>query len=116
MKKVAAFSLIELLAVVTILGIIAAIILPRVATTSTVAEEKTCFHNRGQLNSLVEQYYMNEGIWPANNLSDIGSNVNYFPQGIPTCPVSDQAYRLDPTTHRVIGHTGGGKGATGHSP
>jgi len=116
MKRVAAFSLIELLAVVTILGIIAAIILPRVTTTTSVAEEKTCYHNRGQINSLVEQYYMNEGSWPATNLGDIGSDVNYFPQGIPTCPVSGQPYRLDPTTHRVIGHTGGGKGATGHSP
>jgi hypothetical protein len=35
---------------------------------------------------------------------------------VPTAPVSDQAYNLDPTTHRVIGHTGGGKGAGGHSP
>lgn len=116
MRRRRGFSLLELLAVVTILGIIAAIILPRVATTNTVAKENTCYHNRGQINSLVEQYYMNEGSWPANNLSDIGSNVNYFPQGIPPCPVSGAAYRLDPSTHRVLGHTGGGKGASGHSP
>jgi general secretion pathway protein G len=116
MRRTAAFSLLELLAVVTILGIIAALILPRVVSTTEVAQEKTCYHNRGEINSLVEQYYMNEGVWPANDLSDIGANTNYFPEGIPVCPVSGQAYRLDPSTHRVVGHTGGGKGATGHSP
>jgi type II secretory pathway pseudopilin PulG len=100
------------LAVVTILGIIAAVILPRVATTNTAAEEKTCYHNRGQIDSLVEQYYMNSGTWPANNLSDIGADLNYFPQGVPACPVSGQAYRLDPATHRVVGHAD----STGHTP
>jgi hypothetical protein len=62
---------------------------------------------------------MNEGVWPANDLSDIGANVNYFPEGIATCPVSGQPYRLDPAAHRVVGHTGGGggKGAGGdHAP
>jgi len=52
-----------------------------------------------------------KGAWPANDLSDIGADSNYFPDGTPTCPVSGQPYRLDPTTHRVIGHTAGD-----HSP
>jgi hypothetical protein len=28
--------------------------------------------------------------------------------GLPTCPVSGQAYRLDPVTHRVVGHASNG--------
>ena len=38
-------------------------------------------------------------------LSDIGADPNYFPDGLPTCPVSGQPYRLDPTTDRLVGHT-----------
>jgi prepilin-type N-terminal cleavage/methylation domain-containing protein len=108
----AAFSLMELLAVVVILGIIAAMVLPRVVLSTDVTKEKTCNHSRGEINITVEQYYLNTGNWPANDLSDIGADLNYFPSGIPTCPVTGQPYRLDPTTHRVVGHMG----ASDHSP
>jgi general secretion pathway protein G len=107
-----AFSLMELLAVVTILGILAAIILPRVVNSSDTAKDKTCFHNRAEINITVESYFMNTGTWPANDLSDIGADPNYFPDGLPICPVSGQPYRLDPTTHRLIGHDS----SANHSP
>src|SRR5262245_12990847 len=100
----AAFSLMELLAVVVILGIIAALIVPRLIPGTDTAKYKTCFHNRAEINITVEQYYMHTGNWPATNLSDIGVDVNYFPDGLPACPVSGQPYRLDPVTHRVVGH------------
>jgi general secretion pathway protein G len=105
-KLRAAFSLMELLAVVIILGILAALILPRVTTGTDTAKVKTCVHNRTEINITVEQYFMNTGTWPANDLSDIGADSNYFPDGLPTCPVSGAPYRIDPTTHRVIGHAG----------
>lgn len=111
-KYRAAFSLMELLAVVTILGIIAAIILPRVVLSTDKTKEATCHHSRGEINMAVEQYYIHTGNWPANDLSDIAADLNYFPSGIPACPVSGQPYRLDPTTHRVVGHAG----ASDHTP
>jgi prepilin-type N-terminal cleavage/methylation domain-containing protein len=102
----AAFSLMELLAVVVILGILAALILPRVSTGTDTAKIKTCVHNRAEINITVEQYFMNTGNWPAMDLSDIGADINYFPDGLPTCPVTGAPYRIDATTHRVIGHAG----------
>jgi general secretion pathway protein G len=95
------FSLMELLAVVTILGIIAAIIVPRVTVSSDTSKTKVNSHNKATINAAVERWYVDKGTWPANNLSDIGANVNYFPQGIPTNPVNNSAYTLNPTTHRV---------------
>ena len=97
---------------VTILGILAAMILPRIVVSTDEAKEKSCYHNRAEINATVEQYYMHNGTWPANDLSDIGADANYFPDGLPTCPVSGQPYRLDPTTHRLIGHESSGD----HSP
>jgi general secretion pathway protein G len=107
-----AFSLLELIAVVTILGIIAALILPRVVGGTDLATGRTCEHNRAEINITVEQYYLHNNVWPANDLSDIGADLNYFPDGLPTCPVSGQPYRLDPTTHRVVGH----ESSSDHSP
>jgi prepilin-type N-terminal cleavage/methylation domain-containing protein len=108
----AAFSLMELIAVVTILGIIAALIVPRVNQGNDLAKEKTCVHNRAEINITVERYYLHNSSWPANDLSDIGGDPDYFPDGLPACPVSGAAYRLDPTTHRVVGHAG----SSDHTP
>jgi general secretion pathway protein G len=110
--KRSAFSLMELIAVVTILGIIAALVLPRVNTGTDHAKETTCRHNRAEINITVERYYLHTGTWPADDLSDIAADPDYFPNGVPVCPSTGEAYRLDPTTHRVVGHAGPGD----HSP
>jgi prepilin-type N-terminal cleavage/methylation domain-containing protein len=94
------FSLLELLAVVTILGIIAAIIVPRVTVSSATAKQKVRDHHKATINAAVERYYIDNNTWPANNLSDIGANVNYFPDGLPTNPIDNTAYSLNATTHR----------------
>lgn len=106
------FSLMELLAVVTILGLLAALIVPRMSINGDAAKIKSCMHDRAEINITVEQYYLNTGNWPANDLSDIGSDVSYFPNGPPACPLTGALYRLDPATHRVVGHAGN----SDHSP
>lgn len=102
----------ELLAVVTVLGILAAMLLPRVSVSSEKARESCCQHNRTEIDITVERYYIHTGGWAADDLSDIGADPSYFPDGVPTCPVSGDAYRLDSSTHRVLGHSGPGD----HSP
>jgi prepilin-type N-terminal cleavage/methylation domain-containing protein len=94
------FSLMELLAVVTILGIIAAIIVPRVMVSSDTSKQKVHAHNKATINAAVERWYVEKGSWPANNLSDIGADVNYFPDSVPVNPVDGTAYTLNATTHR----------------
>jgi prepilin-type N-terminal cleavage/methylation domain-containing protein len=100
-RKRAGFSLMELLAVVTILGIIAAIIVPRVAVSSDTAKAKVNSHNKATINAAVERWYIEKGTWPANNLSDIGADTNYFPDGLPVNPTNGTAYTLNAAIHRV---------------
>jgi len=100
-NKKGGFSLLELLAVVTILGIIAAIIVPRVTASSDNAKQKVRDHHKATINSAVERYYVNTGGWPADDLTDIGADVNYFPDSIPVNPVDGSAYTLNTTTKRV---------------
>ncbi len=94
-NKKGGFSLLELLAVVTILGIIA------VTVSSDTAKQRVMEHHKATINSAVERYYVNEGSWPADDLSDISVDVDYFPDGIPTNPVDSSAYTLNTTTKRV---------------
>jgi prepilin-type N-terminal cleavage/methylation domain-containing protein len=96
-----AFSLMELLAVVTILGIIAAIIVPRVAISSDTAKAKVDAHNKATINAAVERWYIEKGTWPAANMTPMSTDTSYFPSGVPTNPVTGAAYTLNATTHRV---------------
>ena len=108
-----AFSLLELLAVITIIGFLATLIVPRVSDSAATAKEKSCFHNRAQINSAIEIYAVKNGSLPTS-IADINT-PDAFPDGIPTCPVSGAAYKLNTITSRVLGHTGGGKGGD-HNP
>jgi len=94
-----------MVAVTTLVGVIAAVILTRISANSADAKKKTCYVNKGQIDVQVQLWYRNKGTWPANNLSDISANTTYFPSTLPTCPVDGSAYSLDSTTHQVTGHT-----------
>ena len=95
------FSLLELLAVVSILGVIAAVVVPRISTSKSSAQAEVNNQNIAEINSAVERWYFENGSWPNDDLSDISADANYFPEGLPTNPVDSSAYTLDSTSHRV---------------
>ena len=80
-------SLFELLAVVTILAIVATALVARFANYSSDAHETACYVNQGEIEVQAQLWYRNQANWPAANLSGFGSNTNYFPDGqLPPCP------------------------------
>jgi prepilin-type N-terminal cleavage/methylation domain-containing protein len=99
------FSLLEMLTVVTILGIVAAVIVPRVFGGSDAAKVGSCQALKGDIEIQTEMWRTNTGVWPAANLATIGADINYFPGGLPVCPVDGTAYTIDPNTGLVVGHT-----------
>jgi prepilin-type N-terminal cleavage/methylation domain-containing protein len=98
-----AFSLLELLAVVTLMGILAAIIIPRIGGSTLRAKIHACHQYRAEINAAAERYYFDHGS-PPSRLSDLELNQEYFPDKAPYCPVTKEAYTLDATTGRVVGH------------
>ena len=98
-RKRRGFSLLELLAVVTILGIIAVVVIPRISVSSTTAKTNADLQNKAEINSAVERWYFVNGSWPASDLSDIEADPNYFPDGIPANPLGG-TYSLD-SDHRA---------------
>src|SRR5262245_26421960 len=94
-----AFSLLELLAVVVILGILAAAIVPRVVSSSANARTAGHNHNLGEINAAVERYYIDQGSFPATISSLVPT---YLPGGVPTVPTNGSlTYALD-ANHRAV--------------
>ncbi|QDU91242.1 Type II secretion system protein G precursor [Pirellulimonas nuda] len=94
----AGFSLMELLLVVVILGIIAAIVVPRVSVSMATAEQKVRAHQMTTMNAAIERYQVETGSWPAA-LTDL--TPAYLPDGVPV-PPGGGAYSLDGTTYRSV--------------
>jgi len=99
----AGFSLLELMAVIVIVGIIATLIIYRITLSTDAAKYHTCRHNCALLNAAIERHGMESGEFPLTvgelNMPD------FFPDGIPACPVTGSTYVIDPVTNRIQGHT-----------
>ena len=60
------FSLIEMVIVILILGIIAAVAAPRMFDTAATAEENTTRQQLGVLRNAIEMYRARSGVYPGN--------------------------------------------------
>jgi type II secretory pathway pseudopilin PulG len=93
------------MAVVAILGVLAALIVPRLLGHQDDAKQAACFVHQGEIEIQVKLWQRINGSYPAANLSDIGANTTYFPEGLPVCPVDGTAYTINTTSGLVTGHT-----------
>ena len=100
-----AFTLIEMLATVVLIGIVATIIIVRVWGVHDDGKRQACYTNRGDIEVQVQRWWRISGGPPNSNLSDIYADDDYFPNGALTCPVDGTAYTIDTATGEVIGHT-----------
>ena len=98
-------SLLEVLAVVTLMGIIAMIAIPRLANSGDKPKANSCFARKGMIEVQAELWLRNKGLAPAANLGDMMANTTYFPEGPVTCPIDGSSYQLNTTTMTVNGHT-----------
>jgi prepilin-type N-terminal cleavage/methylation domain-containing protein len=100
-KRRTGFSLLELLAVVTIVGIIAAIVVPRVSVATDTSKSTVDRHCRATINGAIERWFLEKGTWPAADLSDIATDLNYFPSGLPVSPVDGSTYTMNTSSRRL---------------
>ena len=103
MKNKKGFTLIELMIVVAIIGVLAAVAIPRFVQSTDDAKTKACDANIAQINSQWEIQYVQDGDY--EDITDFDDNTTYFPDGWPVCPhgdsytdVSDN-YRIDAHSH-----------------
>ena len=101
-RKNRGFSLLELLAVVTILGIIAAVVIPRISVSASTAKINANAQNIAEINTAVERWYFDKGSYPKTDLSDLAGDPSYLPDGVPANPLATATtYELDANSRAI---------------
>jgi competence protein ComGC len=98
---------IELVVMVLVLVAVALITVPSISRSASNVRVKACNTNIDVINSVIEQYYVDNERWPAV-LTDVTQNKSYFFKGEPTCSVTNKTYpnkitadhRLDDSKHK----------------
>lgn len=103
------FTLIEILFVVIVIAVLAAIALGRITSSTATAKANACKANQAIMNTQIEQYRLDNGAWPAS-LATVTGSTTYFPDGAPTCPASgsytmDANYRTDCDVTSPVDHS-----------
>lgn len=95
------FTLIELLIVLAIIGIIAAIAIPRYTASLQKAKESACAANIAILESAVMRYWIdNNEVYPTLTAADL---VPTYIKEIPNCPL-EGTYTLDGNGYVTCNH------------
>ncbi len=100
LRKTAGFTLLELLIAIVILGILAAMIVPRFSSATAAAKCNTERNNIATMNTQIELYNVNTNLWPEwPNMQIMMSSNTYFPDNPPRDPFTNLStlgqYTLD---------------------
>lgn len=112
-RRLSGFSLLELLAVVTILGIIAVVVIPRISVSAGTAKANAAGQSQAEINSALERHYFDHGNFPATLAALFAATAPngelYFPDGVPSNPYLTTTpaaadWTFNATTHRCTGY------------
>jgi len=86
MKK--GFTLVEIMIVVAIIGLLAAIAIPSFMRARTTAQKNACINNLRQIEGAKEQYALENGMTNYATFSGFGLICPDYVKSFPNCPAS----------------------------
>jgi prepilin-type N-terminal cleavage/methylation domain-containing protein len=117
------FTLVEIMIVVAIIGLLAAIAIPNFVKARTTSQKNACINNLRQIDGAKEQHALESGLTTGDSAVSDAAVYEYIKNGMPICPAKG-AYTVgvigdNPTCdlgatldHVLPGGTAGGEAST----
>jgi general secretion pathway protein G len=103
------FTLMEMLIVVTIIGILAAIVLPRFTASATQSKKSAHIQERVTMNGVMEIFYFKNESYPtamtnAGWVSNLDDYTVYFPDSVPSTCNQNTGWEISGGRISMTGH------------
>ncbi len=87
------FTLVEIMIVVAIIGLLAAIAIPAFVRARTTSQRNACINNLRQVAGAIDQWAIETGQAPDAAVVE-AEVATYIKGGMPTCPVGNAVYGM----------------------
>ena len=84
------FTLVEIMIVVVIIGLLAAMAIPAFQKVRSTSQDKAVLNNLRQLSSAADQYFLEQGVTSCNSTDLVGTNTTQYIKQIQT--VAGESY------------------------
>ena len=93
-KSNAAFTLVEIMIVVAIIGLLAAIAIPNMVKARNTAQANACINNMRQIDNAIQQFAVENNKTDSDPVSE-GDIKSYIKDSeMPVCPAGNKPYQL----------------------
>lgn len=91
-NRKAGFTLVEIMIVVAIIGLLAAIAIPNFVKARETAQTNSCVNNLRQIDGAKDQWALETGQSTGDPATD--ADITPYLRSMPTCPVGNTAYTV----------------------
>jgi prepilin-type N-terminal cleavage/methylation domain-containing protein len=91
------FTLVEIMIVVAIIGLLAAIAIPNFARARTTSQANACLNNLRQLDSVIQQWALENNVGSTAPPDQAALGAYLRGQSLPTCPIRNLSYTFAAT-------------------
>jgi prepilin-type N-terminal cleavage/methylation domain-containing protein len=96
-SRKAGFTLVEIMIVVAIIGLLAAIAIPNFVKARATSQYNACVNNQRQVDSAIQQYALEQSVAAGTAVPDGDTIGGYIKNGLPACPAGNTAYEITGT-------------------
>jgi len=91
-RRTSAFTLVEIMIVVAIIGLLAAIAIPNFVRARETSQTNACVNNLRQIDAAKDQWALETGQTTGANAQDNRAAINEYLRREPLCPVGNAPY------------------------